>query len=134
MGILSWAIMGESQGVRNVNRIIKLLGRRGVMTVTLVAAPDELAAASPAVDALLGDYRYRPGNRYAEFIPGKDKVAQYGLTALVVGGAGAALLKSGLLAKFWKQIAIGLAALGAGIKRVFFSGRSAQHDPEKPIT
>ena len=43
-------------------------------------------------------------------------------------------MKSGLLARLWKPIVLGLAALGAGLKRVFFSGRSAQHHPEAPIT
>jgi len=130
---LSWAIVGESEGHRTVNRIVKLLGRRGVMTVTLVASPDELPAAVPRVDALLDGYRFRPGSTYAEFVPGKDKIAEYGLTALVVGGAGAALVKSGLLAKLWKPLVGVLAALGVGIKRFFSSGRSAQHDPEAPI-
>ncbi|MCZ6823695.1 MAG: DUF2167 domain-containing protein [Deltaproteobacteria bacterium] len=131
---LSWAITGESRGYRNVNRMIKLLGRRGVMTATLVASPEQLSAAISEMDALLESYQYLPGNQYAEYIPGKDKLAEYGLTALVVGGVGAALVKSGLLAKFWKPIAVALAALGTGIKRFFFSGRSAQHDPEKPIS
>jgi uncharacterized membrane-anchored protein len=131
---LSWAIIGESEGRRTVNRIVKLLGRRGVMTVTLVASEETLPAAVPRVDALLEGYRFRAGNTYAEYVPGTDKLAQYGLTALVVGGAGAALLKSGLLAKIWKPLVAVFVALGAGIKRFFFSGRSAQHDPEQPIT
>ena len=53
-------------------------------------------------------------------------------TAWWLGGA-AALLKSGLLARFWKPIAVALAALGAGVKRLFFSGRSSKHDMDKPI-
>jgi uncharacterized membrane-anchored protein len=130
---LKWAIIGESAGHRSMNRIVKLLGRRGVMTATLVASPEELPVAIPQVDALLEGYRYRPGNTYAEYVPGKDKLAKYGLTALVVGGAGAALVKSGLLVRFWKPIAAALAALGVAVKRFFFSGRSAKHDPEKPI-
>lgn len=131
---LSWAVIGESGGQQNINRIVKLLGRRGVMTATLVSSPDELEAAVPRVDALLDGYRYRPGHTYAEYVPGSDKLASYGLTALVVGGGAAALVKSGLLAKLWKPIVVGLAALGAGIKRFFFSGRSADHDATKPIT
>jgi len=130
---LSWAIIGESADHRTINRLTKLLGRRGVMTATLVASPDELPSAIPAVEALLDGYRFRAGSTYAEYVPGKDKLAKYGLSALVVGGAGAALVKSGLLAKLWKPIAAVLIALGAGIKRFFFSGRSAQHDPEQPI-
>jgi uncharacterized membrane-anchored protein len=130
---LSWAIIGESAGHRSMNRIVKLLGRRGVMTATLVASPEEFPIAMAQVDALLEGYRYRSGNTYAEYVPGTDKLAKYGLTALVVGGAGAVLMKSGLLARFWKPIAAALAALGVGVKRFFFSGRSAKHDPEKPI-
>ncbi|MBW2420413.1 MAG: DUF2167 domain-containing protein [Deltaproteobacteria bacterium] len=130
---LSWAIVGDSGGHQSINRIIKVLGRRGVMTVTLVAGPDELVSAIPLTNSLLAGYRYRAGSTYAEYVPGSDKLAEYGLTALVVGGGAAALVKSGLLARFWKPIALGLAALGAGIKRFFFGGRSAEHDPEKPI-
>jgi uncharacterized membrane-anchored protein len=103
------------------------------MTATLVATPDELEGAVGAADGLLDGYQFRPGSTYAEYVPGKDKLAKYGLTALVVGGAGAALLKSGLLAKLWKPIAAMLVALGAGIKRFFMSGRSSEHDLEKPI-
>jgi uncharacterized membrane-anchored protein len=130
---LSWAVIGKSGEHENVNRIIKLLGRRGVMTATLVASPNELDSAIYQVDSLLAGYRFQPGNTYAEYVPGTDKLAAYGLTALVVGGGAAALAKSGLLARLWKPIAIGLAALGAGIKRFFGGGRSADHDVDKPI-
>jgi len=130
---LSWAILGESEGRRSVNRTVKLLGRRGVMTATLVADPEEMAAAVPVTDALLDGYRFQPGHTYAEYVPGTDKLAEIGLAALVVGGAGAALVKSGLLAKLWKPIVVALAALGAGIKRLLFSGHSSQHDLDKPI-
>jgi len=130
---LSWAITGESDGQRNVNRIVKVLGRRGVMTVTLVSSPDELATAIPAVETLLAGYQFKPGHTYAEYMPGTDQLATYGLTALVVGGAGAALVKSGLLAKLWKPIAIALVALGAGVKRLFTSGRKAETSLEGKI-
>jgi len=130
---LSWAILGESEGRRSVNRIVKLLGRRGVMTATLVAGTEELAQAIPVTDALLDGYRFQSGHTYAEYVPGTDKLAEIGLAALVVGGAGAMLVKSGLLAKLWKPIVVGLAALGAGIKRLLFSGHKVQRDLEKPI-
>lgn len=130
---LSWAIEGSSGGEPNVNRIIKLLGRRGVMTATLVASPAELASAIPQVDSLLDSYRYTEGNTYAEYVPGTDKLAQYGLTALVVGGGAAALAKSGFLARMWKPIAVGLVGLAAWLRRAVFGGRSSKHDPEKPI-
>lgn len=131
---LSWAIIGQNDGgEKSINRIVKLLGRRGVMTATLVSPPDEMASAVPMVDALLDGYRYQPGSTYAEYVPSTDKLAEYGLTALVVGGAGAALVKSGLLAKLWKPIALMLAAMGAGLKKLLFSGRKSEHTMEGPI-
>lgn len=128
---LTWAIIGESAEGRSVNRLIKLLGRRGVMSATLVASPEELDAAIPEVDALLTGYNFQPGSTYAEFVPGKDRLAEIGLTALIAGGAGVALLKSGLLARFWKLIVAAGAAVVAGIGKLF--GRGKQHDPAAPI-
>ncbi len=121
---LTWSIIGESQGQRSVNRAVKLLGRRGVMTATLVASPEELDSAIPEADALLGAYSFRSGHTYAEYVPGKDRLAEIGLTALVVGGAGAALIKSGLLARFWKLLVVGALALAGGARKLWasFSG------------
>jgi uncharacterized membrane-anchored protein len=116
---LTWAILGQSEGSQVVNRNIKLLGRHGVMTATLVAQPAELAAATPLADQLIAKYRFQAGSTYAEFVPGTDEVAKYGLGALVVGGGAAALAKSGLLARFWKLIAVGAAGLVASLRRLF---------------
>jgi uncharacterized membrane-anchored protein len=121
---LTWAILGQSEGRTAVNKLVKLLGRRGVMTATLVAGSEEFATASTATTALLGGYSFQAGNTYAEFIEG-DSVAEIGLKGLILGGAGAALIKSGLLGKFWKVIVLGVAALGAGIKRLFGGGEKS---------
>lgn len=119
---LTWAINGRSEGAPVINRLVKLLGRRGVMTVILVCSPEELALASLESDALLDGYSFQTGSRYAEYLPGKDTVAKVGLTALVVGGGAAALVKSGFLARFWKLLVVGAAGIAAWLKRLF-SGR-----------
>ena len=65
---------------------------------------------------LLGVTHFDSGARYEDFDEKSDKVAEYGLAALVAGGAGAAALKLakvGLLAKFGGKI---LALLIAGKK------------------
>ncbi len=116
---LTWAILGESEGGSVVNRNVKLLGRRGVMTATLVASPSEVAALVPVADQLIDGYRFQAGSTYAEFLPGTDTVATVGLGALVVGGAGAALAKSGFLARFWKLIAVGAVSVVAALRRWF---------------
>ena len=129
---LTWAIEGVSDGHRVLNRMVKLLGRRGVMTVTIVTNPDEIVAASGATDGLLGSYRFQQGNTYAEYVPGKDKLASYGLTALVAGGLGVAAVKSGLLGKVWKVLAVAVVGAGAWIRR-FFVGRKHIADPPSPV-
>jgi uncharacterized membrane-anchored protein len=116
---LTWSLMVTTPGGDStVNHSVRLLGRRGVMEVDLVIGPDGLTAAVPQFDAMLAGYSFNSGSRYSEWQQG-DKIAEYGLTALVAGGAGAALAKSGLLGKLWKVILAAVAAAAAGLKRFF---------------
>ena len=70
---------------------------------------------------------FNEGYRYADYIPGKDKVAEYGVAALVAGSAAAAAkagLFKGLLATLVaskKIVFIGLIALGGLIVSLFRS-------------
>jgi len=118
---LTWAILGRNEeGGESVNYNVRVLGREGVMSVTLVDDPKNLAAAKPAVEGVIAAFGYKTGKRYAEWVPG-DKVAEYGLTALVAAGAGAAAVKLGffgllakLFAKAGKLVVVAIAAVGAG--------------------
>ena len=114
---LEWAIKFKTEDRISVNHNTRILGRGGVMRVTLVCGPDELEATLPGFKKLLADYAYKSGNKYAEFRAG-DKVAEYGLSALVAGGAAAVALKSGLLAKFWKGIVFAALAAGSFLKKI----------------
>jgi len=100
---LTWAILAESDGTPIVNHNIRFLGRGGVMSVSLVTDPKALDNAIGETEPILETFTYKQGKRYFEFIDG-DKVAGYGLTALIAGGAGAAAAKLGLFAKLWKII------------------------------
>lgn len=64
--------------------------------------------------------------KYSEYKPG-DKLAEYGLGALVVGGAAAAAAKSGLLKGLGKFLWVAVFGVAAGawtfIKRIF-AGKS----------
>lgn len=108
-----------------VNENIRLLGRGGVMEVTLACSDPDFKMLEPEADKLLTDFRYVSGQTYAEFKSG-DKIAKYGLAALVVGGAGAVAAKTGLLAKLGvllvkggKAIIFVFVAIFAGIARFF---------------
>jgi uncharacterized membrane-anchored protein len=117
---LTWSIRGHSDdGTEDsINHSTRILGRRGTTNVDLVVNPDQAAQAVPKLAALLSKFEYVQGSRYADFIAG-DKVAAYGLTALVAGGAGAVLMKTGLLQKFWKLIVLGVIALFGALKKFF---------------
>lgn len=120
---LTWAIDGKGDdptGDGSVNHSIRLLGRGGTMDVDLVVAPEDYAASLSQFKAVISGFSYIQGQRYADFRAG-DKVAKYGLAALIAGGAGAVLLKTGLLAKFWKLIVVGIAAIAGFIKKIFGS-------------
>jgi uncharacterized membrane-anchored protein len=127
---LEWAIRAESQGEPIVNYNTRLLGRKGVMEVSLVVAPDKMLATLPVFQTLMKDYSFKQGERYAEYKSG-DKVAKYGLAALITGGAAAVAYKTGLLgklgvlfAKAGKFLILGVIAVVAVIKK-FFTGRNA---------
>lgn len=133
---LVWALRARSDdGHDVVNYNVRLLGREGYMSVTLVDSPDKLAQSKPEVQKLLDGFHYKQGKTYAEWVPG-DKVAAYGLTALVAGGAGAAAAKLGLFAvlgKFFakagKAIVVVVVAIGAFLKKLF-SSFSRREQPE----
>jgi uncharacterized membrane-anchored protein len=133
---LSWAILAKDDGGDQVvNFNVRLLGRRGYVSATLVDDPTKIADARPQLDGILAAFSYKSGSKYAEFRSG-DKVAEYGLMALVAGGAGAAAAKTGLLAAFGKLLVKGgkavvllvvaaFAAVGKFLKAVFGNDRRA---------
>jgi uncharacterized membrane-anchored protein len=96
------------------------------MEIKLVVGSEDLDEHLGTYKELLGTFNYNAGERYAEYQSG-DKVAKYGLTALVAGGAIAVAAKTGLLTalllflkKGWKLLILAVAAVAAGIKRLAF--------------
>lgn len=124
---LTWSLVGKDErGVATANYRTRLLGRRGVMNVELVASPQQLNSVIPIFrSAAIGGFTFNPESRYSAFVQG-DKVAKYGLTALIVGGGVAAAVKTGflkylvkLLIAGWKLVVIGFGALLAALKKQF---------------
>jgi uncharacterized membrane-anchored protein len=123
---LEWALEGKDEkGDIVVNHNTRYLGRRGYMSVNLVVDSAQLTGTLPEFRQVMSKFNYIKENDYRSFVKG-DKVAEYGLTALIVGGATAAAAKTGLLKGLWKLllagwklIAAALVALGGFIKRLF---------------
>lgn len=128
---LEWAIRARSADQEILNYNTRLLGRKGVMEVVLVVDPAELQTTLPTYRELLAGFNYQGGQSYAEFRQG-DKVAKYGLAALVVGGAAVGAAKLGLFAtiglflkKAWKLVVLGVAA-AAGMAKKMMGRKNTQ--------
>jgi uncharacterized membrane-anchored protein len=93
-----------------LNYCIRILGRRGVLQLNVVASMPQFADIDKQVPTILSMVDFQPGNQYADFDPKIDKIAEYGLATLVAGGALGAAAKLGLLAGLWKFIIWGFAA------------------------
>jgi uncharacterized membrane-anchored protein len=132
---LEWATILEAQGNRSVNFLTKILGRHGYTTVVLACGEDERPAAVAQLNQLLTGYSFDNGQRYADWRPG-DKVAAYGLGALVLGGAAVAATKTGLLkglfvalAAAWKFVAMAVAAALAYLRSLFTRKKQPPQNP-----
>jgi uncharacterized membrane-anchored protein len=116
--------------VNTLNYNVRILGREGVLVLNLVATMPQLQEIEAAIPTVLAMTNFNPGYRYSDFDPGVDKVAAYGIGALIAGKLAA---KAGLFAKlgvlllalkkFWIFIIIGI---GAFFARLFRRGKSKE--------
>lgn len=125
---LAWAMSSRDKGAaasdpQGVNYNTYALGREGYYSMNLVTGLADLAKHKPDAHALLDALQFNDGKRYADFNSSTDKVAEYGLAALVVGVAAKKLgffaVAALFLAKFAKIIFIAVAAFGAGAFKFF---------------
>jgi len=125
---LEWGMrLRDDKGGLHVNYTSRLLGRSGVMSAILVSSPQTLNEDMKEFNSALAGYEFAAGEKYAEFKSG-DKIAEYGLAALVVGGAAAAAAKAGLfksLGKFLWVIIGGALMGGWALFKKFFGRKEA---------
>ena len=115
---LEWAVRAQSNGEPVINYNTRMLGRGGVMEVTLVTEQALLAETLPKFKTMLAGFNFNSGHKYSEFRPG-DKTAAYGLTGLIVGGTTAALVKTGAFKWLWKVIVAAVAGLAGLFRKIF---------------
>ena len=112
-----------------VNYNTYVLGREGFISMNLITSASGINDDKAAARVLLSAVNFNDGKRYGDFNSSTDKVAAYGLAALV---AGVAAKKIGLLAllaatvvKFAKVIALAAAA-GIAVVTRWLRGRGAR--------
>jgi uncharacterized membrane-anchored protein len=119
---------GEPDEEQSVNYNTFALGREGYIGLNLISARANIERDKPAAHTLLGALSFNDGKRYQDFDAKTDKVAAYGLAALV---AGVAAKKLGLIAvvlAFVAKFAKVLLLAGAGLIAVlvkFFKRKPA---------
>ncbi len=125
---LVWAMSSKERGGNAaygqvVNYNTYALGREGYFTLNLVTDLAELPKHKTHAAAMLSALDFNDGKRYADFNSSTDRVAEYGLAALVAGVAAKKLgffaLALAFLAKFAKIGFLAVAAFGAGIFKIF---------------
>jgi len=122
---LYWAkdLKFTDDSAHTLNYSVRVLGRRGVLVLNAVSSMDQLEPVRRDMTKVIGFVEFSGGHRYADFIPGTDKVAEYGIAALIAGGlaAKAGLFKVllGALIALKKAIALGLVAAAAFLRKLF---------------
>lgn len=108
-----------------VNYTVRVLGRTGYERVVLVTSPESLDKDVADFKAVLTRFDFKDGHKYSEFKQG-DRVAEFGLAALVAGGAAAVATKTGFwkvlvgaLAAGWKLVLVGVLAFAGALGKLF---------------
>ena len=124
--ILHWAKelrFGNGDGPNTLNYEIRILGRKGMLSLNAVGRIDQLSAVNNDITKILDIAAFTNGHTYSDFDPDVDEVAAWTIGGLV---AGKLLLKAGILAtilKFlaplWKFILMALLPIGAFFKKFF---------------
>jgi uncharacterized membrane-anchored protein len=116
-----------------LNYDIRALGRRGVLSLNAVASMSQLQTIEKDMQEVLSFVEFNEGHRYGDYVAGVDKVAAYGIGALIAGklAAKAGLFKLLLLfaAKFWKLLLVAALAIGVLAKKLLAGRRKEESAP-----
>lgn len=131
-----WAqnIRFEGSRENTLNYDIRLLGRRGVLSLNMITVMSKLAETRAAAVRFATTAEFLPGSRYADYQEGTDQVAAYGVTGLIAAGLGVTLAKkAGLIAillafakKGFVLIIAAVALIVAWLRRRFGAGQEEE--------
>lgn len=121
----------------SLNYDVRLLGRNGVLSLNMVTGMSALDSTRAAAKKFAASAEFTPGARYADYQPGVDKKAEYGIGGLIAAGAGLAVAKKlgliGIILAFGKKFLILILALfgglGAWLRKLF--GRNKAPEAEE---
>ena len=143
--LLIWAKeVSDSAGDHTLSYDIRVLGRKGVLSVNVLAPMSSLADINAAATSIGGTVQFQSGQRYADYNSATDKTAAFGIGGLIAAGAGAAVAQKlglfGLILAFAKKGIVLVLAAFAGVAtwfrktfaRLFGGGKAASAPAVKP--
>lgn len=111
--------------INTLNYNIRVLGRQGVLVLNFIAGMDQKELIDSKLDSVLALANFNEGQQYGDFNPDIDKIAAYGIGALV---AGKVLAKTGILVAallFLKKFGVFiLVGLGVMFRNLFLRKRA----------
>ena len=122
---LYWAKELDFEGSEShtLNYDVRVLGREGVLSMNAVAGIGQLDQIRRGMRPLIDVAEFNEGYRYADYNAKTDKLAEYGLGALIAGGVAAKLGLFGklfaFLLAFKKALIAAVIALGGLIAKLF---------------
>jgi uncharacterized membrane-anchored protein len=125
---LHWAKEIEFDGDTHhtLNYDVRALGRHGVLNMNFVAGMEQLPEIKASIPVVMAMPEFSTGSKYTDFVPSTDKVAAYGIGALIAGKVaaktGLLLLGLAFLKKAWILVAMAVAG-GFGKLKSMVSGR-----------
>lgn len=125
---LVWSLSAKARDAardtpQTINYNTYVLGREGYVSLNLVTDSDAIDSAKEHARELLAATEFQKGKTYTDFAPSTDKVAEYGLAALIGGlvakKLGMFALAAAFLAKFAKVLLVGGAVAAGSIAKFF---------------
>ncbi len=138
---LVWSIASRDKGQtddakQSVNYNTLALGREGYISMNLVADRNQIETLKPIAQQTLAALEFDQGKRYTDFNASTDKVAAYGLAAIIAGAAAKKLgflaVIAAFVAKFAKVIWIAVAAGAGGLFSKFKRKKETAQLPPAP--
>ncbi|MGG0670701.1 DUF2167 domain-containing protein [Lederbergia citrisecunda] len=135
---LTWSLLLEDENKETfLNYNTRILTREGNISVILVTDPNNREIDKQILDEkILSMLNVKDGNKYSDFDKSTDKEAGFGLSTLILGGAGLAVAKkAGLLAvilAFGKKFGILIIAGVAAIWSFLRKKKKNTSDPVEP--
>lgn len=132
---LYWAKELDFGGAAHtLNYDIRVLGRKGVLELSAIAGINQLSMIKSEIPKVLSAVEFNTGNRYADFNPSMDKMAAYGIGALIAGKVAAKvglfkIIVAALIASK-KLIVAGVVAAGMFLKKLL--GKKGDAEPATP--